>query len=73
MKKKTLNRIISLIREEMTTTQSTAGKPGFSSKADAEGPTAGYDPVLGKVQRRKKKFIKLPPGSRKRWMKKDES
>ena len=57
----------------MMTTQSTAGKPGFSSKADAEGPTAGYDPLLGKVQRRKKKFIKLPPGSRKRWMKKDES
>ena len=57
----------------MMTTGSTAGKPGFSSKADAEGPTAGYDPVLGKVQRRKKKFIKLPPGSRKRWMKNDES
>ena len=55
------------------TTQSTAGKPGFSSKADAEGPTAGYDPVMGDVKRRKKKFIKLPPGSRKRWMKKDES
>ena len=73
MKKKTLNRIISLIREEMMTTQSTAGKPGFSSKADAEGPTAGYDPVMGKVQRRKKKFIKLPPGSRKRWMKDNES
>ena len=73
MKKTKLDLIINLIREEMMTTGSTAGKPGFSSKADAEGPTAGYDPVLGKVQRRKKKFIKLPPGSRKRWMKKDES
>ena len=72
MKKTTLNRIISLIREEMMTTQSSAGKPGFSSKADAEGPTAGYDPVMGKVRKRKK-YIKLPPGSRKRWMKKDES
>jgi|TARA_B100001996_G_scaffold236932_1_gene183041 hypothetical protein len=57
----------------MMTTHSTAGKPGFSSKADAEGPTAGYDPVMGNVKRRKKKYIKLPPGSRKRWMKKDES
>jgi|10_taG_2_1085330.scaffolds.fasta_scaffold650848_1 hypothetical protein len=66
MKKKILNRIISLIKEQMTT-HSTAGKPGFSSKADAEGPTAGYDPVMGKTQRRQKKFIKLPPGSRKRW------
>jgi len=35
------------------TTASTAGKPGFSGKADAEGPTAGYDPVMGKVKKRK--------------------
>ena len=49
------------------TTNSVAGKPGFSSKADAEGPTAGFDPVIGKMQKRKK-YIKLPPGSRKRWM-----
>ena len=68
MEKTTLNRIISLIREEMMTTQSSAGKPGFSSKADDKGPTAGYDPVMGKVRKRKK-YIKLPPGSRKRWMK----
>ena len=51
----------------MMTTGSTAGKPGFSSKANAEGPTAGFTPVMGKMQKRKK-FIKLPPGSRKRWM-----
>ena len=25
------------------TTNSVAGKPGFSNKADAEGPTAGFD------------------------------
>mgnify|MGYP001161015202 FL=1 len=55
----------------MMTTGSTTGKPGFSSKADADGPTAGFDPVIGKVMKRKK-YIKLPPGSRKRWMKKDE-
>ena len=54
------------------TTGSTAGKPGFSSKADAEGPTAGFDPVMG-TQRRKKKYLSLGHGSRKRWMKKDES
>jgi len=35
------------------TTGSTAGKPGFSSKADAKGPTAGFDPVMGKVRRKK--------------------
>ena len=68
MKKKNLEKILNLIRESMMTTGSTAGKPGFSSKANAEGPTAGFTPVMGKVQKRKK-FIKLPPGSRKRWMK----
>ena len=54
----------------MMTTGSTAGKPGFSSKADAEGPTAGFDPVMGKPQKRKRPQIiakgKLP-GLRKRW------
>ena len=29
----------------MMTTNSTTGKPGFSSKANADGPTAGLDPV----------------------------
>ena len=48
-------------------TNSVAGKPGFSSKADAEGPTAGYDKPL------KKRYI-YQRGVRKNWMKKkDES
>jgi len=46
----------------MMTTASTAGKPGFSSKADEEGPTAGFDPKL------KKKYIYLR-GVRKNWKK----
>ena len=70
MNKKALTKIISFIREEMMGTASTAGKPGFSGKADAKGPTAGFDPVMGKKQRRKKPQIlakgKLP-GLRKRW------
>ena len=53
MKKTKLDLIINLIREEMMTTGSTAGKPGFSSKADAEGPTAGFDPLLGKKKKRR--------------------
>ena len=69
MEKKKLDRIINFIREEMMTTGSTAGKPGFSSKADAEGPTAGFDPVMGKPQRRKKTIIYLK-GARKNWKKK---
>ena len=51
MEKKKLNRIVNLIREQMTT-NSVAGKPGFSSEADAEGPTAGFDPVIGKKKRK---------------------
>ena len=54
MKRTPLDKIIDIIREEMMTTGSTAGKPGFSSKADSKGPTAGFDPVMGKVRRKKK-------------------
>ena len=69
MEKKKLDRIINIIREEMMTTGSTPGKPGFSSAAPAKGPTAGFDPVMGKMmKRKKKKYISMRKGSRKRWM-----
>ena len=54
MKRTPLDKIIDIIREEMMTTGSTAGKPGFSSKAPAEGPTAGFDPVMGNMRIKKK-------------------
>ena len=73
MESKKLDRIINIIREEMMTTGSTPGKPGFSSAAPAKGPTAGFDPVMGKMLKRKKKYISMGKGSRKRWMKKNES
>ena len=73
MEKKKLDKIINIIREEMMTTGSTPGKPGFSSAAPAKGPTAGFDPVMGKMLMRMKKYISMGKGSRKRWMKKDES
>ena len=45
--------------EEMMTTQSTAGKPGFSSTADAAGPVSGRDPLMfAKPIKRKPKDIK---------------
>ena len=69
MKQKVLTRIIDFIREEMMSTGSTAGKPGFSGKADAEGPTAGFDPMLGGKQ---KKYIYLR-GVRKTWKKNGKS
>ena len=53
MKKKILERIISLIREEMMTTGSNVNTAGFSSKAPAKGPTAGWDPLVGKKKKRK--------------------
>jgi hypothetical protein len=59
-----LSRIIDFIREEMMTTGSTAGKPGFSGKADAKGPTAGFDPVMG--TKKKKRYI-YQKGLRKNW------
>ena len=39
------DRLINIIMEMMTT-QSTSGAPGFSSKADDDGPVAGYDPIM---------------------------
>ncbi len=56
-----------LIREQMMTTGSVPGKPGFSSKADAKGPTAGYDPVIGKVEKRKRPRYIWLKGVRKNW------
>ena len=68
MKKKNLERILNFIREEMMTTGSNVNTAGFSSKAPAKGPTAGYDPVIGK-----KKMYIYQRGVRKNWMKKDET
>ena len=67
MESKKLNRIINLVREEMMTT-------GFTNANKASGPVAGFDPLLGKGKvEKRKKYLSLGPGSRKRWMKKDES
>jgi len=43
-------------------TGSTANAAGFSGAADPKGPTAGFDPVMGKVQKR---YMK---GKRKPWL-----
>ena len=48
-------------------TGSSSGAPGFSGSADPKGPTAGFDPVMGLIKR--KKYASLGIGSRKRWMK----
>ena len=67
MEPKKLDRIINLVREEMMTT-------GFTNANKASGPVAGFDPLLGKGKvEKRKKYLSLGPGSRKRWMKKGES
>ena len=56
-----LDRIIAIIREDMT-----VGATGFTGAADAKGPTAGFDPVMkGPVRR---KYASGGHGSRKRWL-----
>ena len=64
MTKKILNKILGYIREEMMTSGS--NPQGFSSAAKADGPTAGFDPVMGKVKKRKPILIYLK-GARKNW------
>ena len=69
MKKTILEKIINLIREEGPTMTSGSNPQGFSSAAKAEGPTAGFDPVQGKMQKRKKPVIIYLKGARKNWKK----
>ena len=68
MKKTILEKIINLIREEGPTMTSGSNPQGVSSAADAKGPVAGFDPLMGKPQKRKKKIIYLK-GARKNWKK----
>ena len=57
-----LDKIIKLIRENMT-----VGAAGFTGAADPKGPTAGFDPVMDKKPKPRKRFI-YQKGLRKNWM-----
>ena len=57
MTRSKLNKIISIIREEMMTANAPGGQGGFGADAPAKGPRAGFSPVMGKVMKRKK-YIK---------------
>ena len=62
MKADRLERICEMVRslkEEGGPTMS-VGAGGYTSSADATGPVAGYDAVLGKVDRRNKKQRNYP-------------
>ena len=47
------------LREEACPTMS-VGDGGYTGKANASGPVAGYDPVIGRVDRRNKKQKNYP-------------
>ena len=51
-------KIVRTLKEEGPTMSVGAG--GYTGAADPTGPVAGYDPVLGKVDRRKKKAKNYP-------------
>ena len=62
MKEDRLDRILKMVRslkEEGGPTMS-VGAGGYTGSADPKGPVAGYDPVIGKVDRRNKKQKNYP-------------
>ena len=62
MKDDRLERICEMVRslkEEGGPTMS-VGAGGYTGAADPKGPVAGYDPVIGKVDRRNKKQRNYP-------------
>ena len=67
MKKTILDRVIQYIREESGMMTSGSNPQGFSSAADAKGPVAGFDPVMGKMEKRKRPRYIWTKGIRKRW------
>ena len=54
MEKKKLDKIISIVREEMMTANAPGASGGFGADSPAKGPRAGFSPVMGKVMKRKK-------------------
>ena len=62
MKNDRLDRICQMVRslkEEAGPTMS-VGANGYTGDATATGPAAGYDPVLGMIDRRKKRGRNYP-------------
>ena len=62
MREDRLERICEMVRslkEEGGPTMA-VGDGGYTGSADSKGPVAGYDPVLGKVDRRNKKQKNYP-------------
>ena len=60
MKDDRLDRICQMVRTLKESPTMSVGAGGYTGAADPKGPVAGYDPVLGKVDRRKKKTKNYP-------------
>ena len=60
MKDDRLDRICEMVRTLKESPTMSVGAGGYTGAADPKGPVAGYDPVLGKVDRRKKKAKNYP-------------
>ena len=60
MKDDRLDKICQMVRTLKESPTMSVGAGGYTSSADAKGPVAGYDPVLGKVDRRNKKQKNYP-------------
>ena len=54
MEKKKLDKIISIVREEMMTANAAGQSGGFGGESPAKGPRAGFSPVMGNVRKRKR-------------------
>ena len=68
------DKIINIIRdlkEEGMVANAPGTQGGYGGSSDAEGPTAGFDPVMNNkkrgIKRNGKQYLKLPSGQRKRW------
>ena len=60
MKDDRLDRICQMVRTLKESPTMSVGAGGYTGSANATGPVAGYDPVLGKVDRRNKKQKNYP-------------
>ena len=60
MKDYRLEKICQIVHSLQESPTMAVGAGGYSGAANASGPVAGYDPVLGKVDRRNKKQRNYP-------------
>lgn len=57
-----LEKVIGIIRSLKEEPTMSVGAGGYTGAAAPEGPTAGFDPILGVIDRRKKKHRSYPKG-----------